>query len=79
MAASLADPELSIDRIAAAMASSKRYLHSAFEREGTTIQSHIWHLGIETCRRALADGTQAQVGILSTTCRREAVLKTARD
>jgi hypothetical protein len=78
MAASLADPELSIDRIAAAIASSKRYLHIAFEREGTTIQSHIWHLGIETCRRALADGTPAQVGVLPTTRRRE-VLETARD
>lgn len=54
----LADPNLSIDQVAAAMGCTKRYLHMAFEAEGTTLQRLIWRLRVERCRQALADPEQ---------------------
>jgi AraC-like DNA-binding protein len=54
----LADPTLTIDRVAAAMGCTKRYLHMAFEAEGTTLQRLIWRLRVERCREALADPEQ---------------------
>lgn len=55
----LADPELSIDQVAAAMGCSKRYLHMVFESEETTIERLIWRQRIDRCRRALADPSLA--------------------
>jgi AraC-like DNA-binding protein len=54
----LADPDLSIERVAAAMGCTKRYLHMAFEAEGTTLQRLIRRLRVERCREALADAEQ---------------------
>jgi AraC-like DNA-binding protein len=51
--ANLHDPDLCIDRIAAALNCSKRYLHMAFASEGTTIARYIWMVRLEQCRRDL--------------------------
>jgi len=49
----LRDPELSIDRIAAALRCSKRNLHKAFSNDGATLSDTIWRLRLEHCRRDL--------------------------
>jgi AraC-type DNA-binding domain-containing proteins len=49
----LRDPDLSIDRIAAALRCSKRNLHKAFSNDGATISDTIWRLRLEHCRRDL--------------------------
>lgn len=49
----LRDPDLSIDRIAAALRCSKRNLHKAFSSDGVTISDSIWRLRLEHCRRDL--------------------------
>ena len=56
----LNNPDLSIDRIAAAMGCSKRYLHQVFSPGDLTIERYIWQLRIEQCCKALVD--QAQSG-----------------
>ena len=50
----LRDPELSIDRIAAALRCSKRNLHKAFSNDGATLSDTIWRQRLEHCRRDLA-------------------------
>ena len=50
----LRDPDLSIDRIAAALRCSKRNLHKAFSNDGATLSDSIWRLRLEHCRRDLA-------------------------
>ncbi len=49
----LQDPELCIERIAAALNCTKRYLHMAFANEGTTIAKYIWMVRLEQCRHQL--------------------------
>jgi AraC-like DNA-binding protein len=49
----LRDPELSLERIANAFKCTKRYLHKAFESEGTSIGEYIWQLRLERCREEL--------------------------
>lgn len=49
----LHDPDLCIERIAAAMNCTKRYLHMAFASEGTTIAKYIWMIRLEHCRHEL--------------------------
>lgn len=49
----LRDPDLSIDRIAAALRCSKRNLHKAFSNDGATLSDTIWRLRLEHCRRDL--------------------------
>jgi AraC-like DNA-binding protein len=49
----LHDPELCIERIAAALNCTKRYLHMAFASEGTTIAKYIWMVRLENCRHEL--------------------------
>ena len=49
----LRDPELSLERIASAFNCTKRYLHKAFEAEGTSIWKYIWQLRLERCREEL--------------------------
>lgn len=49
----LRDPDLTIDRIAAALSCSKRYLHMCFADEGLSITEFIWTERLEQCRREL--------------------------
>jgi AraC-like DNA-binding protein len=49
----LRDPDLSIDRIAAALRCSKRNLHKAFSNDGATLSDTIWRLRLERCRHDL--------------------------
>lgn len=49
----LHDPDLCIERIAAALNCTKRYLHMAFASEGTTIAKYIWMVRLEQCRHEL--------------------------
>lgn len=51
----LGDPELSIGRIAAALALSQSYLHKVFRQEGTTLERWIWARRLDACERALRD------------------------
>jgi len=59
----LADPELSIERIADAMRCSKRYLHRVFEDEATTLDRYIWTSRLERCRSALAAPAAASASV----------------
>jgi len=49
----LADPDLSLDRIAEQMRCSKRYLHRIFEEEGITLERYIWHSRLDRCKAEL--------------------------
>jgi len=49
----LRDPDLTIDRIAAALSCSKRYLHMCFADEGLSITEFIWSERLDRCRREL--------------------------
>lgn len=49
----LADPELTIDRIAERMQCTKRYLHKVFSDEGETLNQYIWAQRLEMCRAQL--------------------------
>jgi AraC-like DNA-binding protein len=51
----LRDPGLSLDRIAAAVNCSKRYVHKIFESEGTTTSEYIWQMRLCRCREELRD------------------------
>jgi AraC-like DNA-binding protein len=53
----LRDPDLAIDRIAAALSCSKRYLHMCFADEGLSITEFIWTERLEQCRRDLEKDT----------------------
>jgi AraC-like DNA-binding protein len=53
--AHLADPELSIPRIAETLRCSTRYLHRVFESEDTSLERLIWTMRLERCQAALAD------------------------
>jgi AraC-like DNA-binding protein len=50
----LHDPMLSLDRIAAAIGCSKRYLHKLFSDEEETLNSYIWQMRLERIRQDLA-------------------------
>lgn len=55
----LAEPDLSIERIALAMHCSKRYLHFVFEGDDCSLERHIWLTRLERCMAALrAEGNQ---------------------
>ncbi|MBI5318563.1 helix-turn-helix domain-containing protein [Bradyrhizobium sp.] len=54
----LDDPLLSLDRIAAAIGCSKRYLHKLFDGEAETLNAHIWRARLERIRQDLADPSQ---------------------
>ena len=49
----LRDPDLSIDRISAALGCTKRYLHMRFSDRGTTVSDYIWHGRLQNCRHEL--------------------------
>ena len=49
----LRDPDLTINRIAAALSCSKRYLHMCFADQGASITEFIWTERLDQCRREL--------------------------
>jgi AraC-like DNA-binding protein len=51
----LDDPHLSLDRVAAAIGCSKRYLHKLFDGEADTLNVYIWQRRLERIRQDLAD------------------------
>jgi AraC-like DNA-binding protein len=53
----LRDPDLTIERIAAALSCSKRYLHMCFADEGLSITEFIWSERLDQCRRELEEDT----------------------
>lgn len=64
--ANLADPELSIPRIAEALRCSTRYLHKVFEDEAASLERLIWTARLERCRAELIQSsalrTTAEIG-----------------
>jgi AraC-like DNA-binding protein len=50
----LADPELTIERIAERMQCTKRYLHKVFSEEEETLNQYIWSQRLELCRARLS-------------------------
>lgn len=50
----LADPELTIERIAERMQCTKRYLHKVFSDEAETLNQYIWSQRLELCRARLS-------------------------
>ncbi len=59
----LGDSDLSIDEISKRMGCSTRYLHKAFQSEGTTLQRFIWNLRLDQSRAMLADQMNARSSI----------------
>lgn len=59
----LRDPGLSLNRIAAAMNCSKRYVHKIFESEGTSPSEYIWCMRLRRCREDLCDPVSANKSI----------------
>lgn len=55
----LAEPDLSIDRIAADLRCSKRYLHQVFKDERCTLNRYIWQSRLERCHAALCEPASA--------------------
>lgn len=53
--AHLRDPLLSLDRVAAAMSCSKRYLHKLFRDEAETLGCYMWQARLGKVRNDLAD------------------------
>ncbi|HEY0851677.1 MAG TPA: helix-turn-helix domain-containing protein [Bradyrhizobium sp.] len=51
----LDDSHLSLDRVAAAIGCSKRYLHKLFDGEADTLNAYIWQRRLERIRQDLAD------------------------
>jgi AraC-like DNA-binding protein len=51
----LRDPELSVERLAQVFGCSKRYLHKAFECQGTSIGKYLLRVRLERCRHELLD------------------------
>jgi AraC-like DNA-binding protein len=57
--AHVADPDLSIQRIAEALRRSKRYLHRVFEDDESSLEHQIWASRLERCHAALTDDAHA--------------------
>jgi AraC-like DNA-binding protein len=55
----LTDADLSIDRLAAVMRCSKRYVHLVFEDENLSVDRYIWKSRLEVARCRLASPQQA--------------------
>lgn len=49
----LADPDLTIERIAERMHCTKRYLHKVFSENGETLNQYIWARRLDLCRAHL--------------------------
>lgn len=50
----LADPELSVERIAISLQLSKRHIHALFDGQPTTLNAWIWKERVDAARRALS-------------------------
>jgi AraC-like DNA-binding protein len=61
IARNLADPELSVDRVAGALNCTKRYIHKAFSDSGETVAGHIWGLRLERCREDLSTAARRPI------------------
>jgi AraC-like DNA-binding protein len=59
----LRDPDLSVDRVAAAFACSKRYVHKIFNGERQSVRELILASRLENCCRDLADANLADQSI----------------
>jgi AraC-like DNA-binding protein len=59
----LNDPELSLERIAAALRCSKRTLHESFKGTGQTLAAYIQAQRIEACARDLRDPALAHLSV----------------
>lgn len=59
----LADPDLSVERIATALQLSKRHLHALFDSQPTTLNAWIWKERVDAARRALAAPANAHRSI----------------
>ena len=59
----LADPELSLDRIAQDLRCSKRYLHRVFEDETQTLDRFIWTARLDRCQAALRASAGRQISV----------------
>lgn len=63
IAVHLDDPHLTLDRVAAAIGCSKRYLHKLFDGESDTLNAYIWQRRLERIRQDLADPALAEHSI----------------
>jgi AraC-like DNA-binding protein len=61
----LRDPSLDVGGIAAALGSSKRALHKAFEEQGLSLSRYLWLSRLEAARRQLEDPREAARSITS--------------
>lgn len=59
----LRDPDLSVERIAAALNCSPRYLHKVFSEEDETLGEYILRMRLERCRRELSLASARQAPI----------------
>jgi AraC-like DNA-binding protein len=59
----IADPELTIARIAERMRCTKRYLHKIFSEEDETLNQYIWSQRLELCRARLSQADLADRSI----------------
>lgn len=59
----IADPDLTIARIAERMRCTKRYLHKIFSEEDETLNQYIWSQRLELCRARLSQADLADRSI----------------
>lgn len=59
----LRDPELTLDRLARDLGSSKRRLHQSFAAEALTIAAYLWAARLDQCRRELASSAPGRRSI----------------
>ncbi len=59
----IADPDLTIARIAERMRCTKRYLHKIFSEEDETLNQYIWSQRLELCRERLSQAELADRSI----------------
>jgi len=65
----LADPDLDVERIAAAMKMAPQHVHRLFEDEARTVSATIWHLRLTACCRDLALPALGHLGVADIACR----------
>jgi AraC family transcriptional regulator, positive regulator of tynA and feaB len=59
----LRDPDLRVDHLAQVFNCSKRYLHKAFESQGTSIGKYILGLRLERCREELRNSAHIEKSV----------------
>lgn len=65
----LADPDLDVESIAAAMKMAPQHVHRLFEGEARTVSATIWHLRLTACRRDLVLPALGHLGVADIACR----------